>query len=113
MPQLKIVMDAEGAWPDLRKKLANGKAKWLSTEGELALGVLPHGMKSGQPSVAIRIDLPNGHTVVAETSAKVLVAAAQSIMAAYPALAAESVGIQVIPHGEPDNVIQPPVKPAS
>jgi hypothetical protein len=50
------------------------------------VAVLDGGMKSGRPSVAIRLDLPDGRTVVAETSARLFCVAARAIMAKHPEL---------------------------
>ena len=79
-----VKLDGEGAWPDLRDNpavihLANGAPP-------IQLAVLPSGMVSGRPSVAIRIDLPDGQHVLAETSARLLCSAARAIMARYPDL---------------------------
>lgn len=48
--------------------------------------VLSGGMASGKASVAIRIDLPDGRTVVAETSARLFASAGRMITAKYPDL---------------------------
>ena len=41
-------------------------------------------MTSGNPSVAIRVDLPDGRIVFVETSVKLFLAAAALIRAKYP-----------------------------
>lgn len=73
----------DGAWPDLAEKMADGRV--IDIE-EIAVNVLDSGMKSGQPSVGLRIDLPDGRTVLAQTSARLFCTAAKAIMARYPDL---------------------------
>lgn len=66
MPVLKVLLD-EPAWPDLAEHPE--RLIWLSNdEPPIQIGALEAGMTSGRPSVAIRIDLPDGRIVVAETS---------------------------------------------
>lgn len=48
--------------------------------------VLDKGMQSGQPSIALKIDLPDGQVVVAQTSARLFCIHAKAIMARYPRL---------------------------
>ena len=57
-----IKLDGEGAWPDL---LDNPAVVHLANGPPIQLAVLRSGMASGRPSVAIRIDLPDGQHVVA------------------------------------------------
>lgn len=45
--------------------------------------VIQGGMESGAPSVLLRIDLPDGKSVVAETSARLFVSAGRMIKARY------------------------------
>jgi len=83
MIPLTIILDGKGAWPDLRDK----KTIQLSNSSTpMQLAVLERGMASGRPSVAFRLDLPDGESVVAETSARLLCTAARAIMARYPDL---------------------------
>ncbi len=78
-----IKLDGDNAWPDLDGKeivhLANDAPP-------MQVAVLDMGMTSGRPSVAVRLDLPDGRTVVAETSARLFCSAARAIMAKYPGL---------------------------
>lgn len=53
----------------------------LTDGAKLEIGTLRGGMKSGKDSVAICFTLPDGHVVVAETSAELFVAAARGITA--------------------------------
>ena len=67
-------------WPDLHKRnvvhLANN-APPIQVAVRLT---------RGRPSVAFRLDLPDGRTVIAETSASLFVLAAKTIWAKYPNL---------------------------
>lgn len=73
----------EPAWPELEKAdiihIANDAPP-------IQVAVLEGGLQSGRPSVALRIDLPDGRTVVAETTARLFCSAAKAIMAKYPDL---------------------------
>lgn len=69
MPELKIILDGDGAWPDLKNKEIIH-----ITEG-IQVALLKRGMKSGASSISIRFDLPDGKTVVAETSLKLFIQA--------------------------------------
>lgn len=48
--------------------------------------VIEDGMSSGRPAVALKIDLPDGQTVIAQTSARLFCTHAKAIMARYPEL---------------------------
>ena len=80
-PSMHIILDGDGAWPDLedRKNVVNAR-------NIAALAVLGGGMASGRPSIALRIELPDGTTVIVETSARLFCTAARAIMAKYPNL---------------------------
>ena len=74
---------AETEWPDLDVEdvihLGNGAPP-------VRVAVLDGGMESGLPSIALRIDLPGGQSVIAETTARLFCTAARAIMARYPDL---------------------------
>jgi hypothetical protein len=76
---LKLVGDK--AWPDIKDRhiihLGNDAPP-------IGLTVLEGGMASGKPSVAIRLDLPDGRIVVAETSLALLETSIKAIRARYP-----------------------------
>lgn len=82
MIPITITFNGDNAWPDLRDKpvihVANGKG--------ISVAVLDGGMASGRPSVALRLELPDGQTVIAETSARLFASAGRAIMAKYPNL---------------------------
>jgi hypothetical protein len=71
--------DKEPAWPDLE-----GKDPVEGTGVQIVC--LDKGMASGRPSIGLRIDLPDGSAVFAETSARLLCIVAKAIMARYPDL---------------------------
>jgi hypothetical protein len=81
MPHIIIEPNGDGAWPDLKDRpfhhLAEGAAP-------IRVAFLDGGMRSGRPSVAIRLDLPDGQTVVAETSGRLFAAAARALKAKFP-----------------------------
>jgi hypothetical protein len=78
-----VIPNGDNCWPDLRDKpivhLANDAPP-------IAVAVLDGGMASGKPSLTLRLDLPDGRTVLAETSARLFCSAARAIMAKYPDL---------------------------
>lgn len=75
----------------------DGMIKWPATNPEktihlgnggpgMQVAVLEKGMQGGKPSIMLRIDLPDGKTVLAETSARLWCTAARMIMVKYPDL---------------------------
>jgi hypothetical protein len=71
MPSLDIRCDGEGCWPDLRDD--PGVIALMGPDAPpIGVALLPGGMTSGRPSVAIRIALPDGRTVLTETSLALL-----------------------------------------
>jgi hypothetical protein len=70
-------------WPDLDRERCIHLGK---DAPPIHVATLEGGMTSGLPSVALRVDLPDGQTVIAETSARLFCASARAIMAKYPAL---------------------------
>lgn len=80
---IKFVGQDDGpVWPELRDK----PLVHLGDGTSIGVAVLDAGMKSGQPSIMLRLDLPDGRTVLAETSARLFCTTAQAIMARYPNL---------------------------
>ncbi len=81
MPMMTVILEGDNAWPDLKDK----EFIHLGNEAPaIEVAVLSAGMTSGRPSVGIKIELPDGQTVVAETSALLFCTAAKAIMARYP-----------------------------
>jgi hypothetical protein len=67
MPALDIILHGDGCWPDLKEHPDR-----VIHLNNVAMAALPGGMTSGQTSVSIRIDLPDGRVVIAETSLALL-----------------------------------------
>lgn len=76
---MTINFEGDGAWPDL-------KGKEIINVEHIKVTVLEMGMASGRPSVAFRLDLPDGRVVIAQTSARLFLQSAKLIEARYPAL---------------------------
>lgn len=79
MPEMTIILRTP-AWPDLVDK-APGKVVHVTAPIEVT--GLEGGMQSGAASVAIRIDLEDGTTIVAETSLALFTTAARALEAKY------------------------------
>jgi hypothetical protein len=77
MPAIVLKLE-EPAWPELADKpivhLGNDAPA-------IQVAYLEGGMASGKPSVALRLDLPDGTIVVAETSFELFAAAARGMEA--------------------------------
>lgn len=84
MISLTVNLKGFGAWPDITDK------ERLLLPGPdappMQVAVLPNGTAEGRPSVAIRVDLPDGKIMIAETSARLFCTAAKMIMAKHPDL---------------------------
>lgn len=71
MPVLDVRCDGDACWPDLR--FDPGIIALFGDDAPpIGLALLPGGMTSGRASVAIRIALPDGRTVLTETSLALL-----------------------------------------
>lgn len=77
---LRIVLDGDGAWPDLAEKQRRGE---LLVASQLAVSALAGGTASGAPSVAIRVDLDDGRVVFVETTLKLFLTAADALRARH------------------------------
>ena len=76
MTMLRVILDGDGAFEDLKGK----EDKVIHLTGTFIVAALEHGMKpSGDPSVAIRIDLLDGRTVIQETSLKLWYTATRAL----------------------------------
>jgi hypothetical protein len=73
---MNVILDGDGCWPDLQDK------KIIRAAG-LQVAALRKGTREGSPSVAFRIDLEDGRTVIAETSLKLLLTASDLFRAKY------------------------------
>ena len=79
MPVLHILPYGDGRWTDLDPE----RTTWLRDAGQLTVAGLSKGLQSGLPSVAIRIDLPDGSVVVAETTLRLFLTAADALKAVH------------------------------
>lgn len=83
MESLKIVMDAGADRFAALDGLEDGRVYIQNVREGIEVGVLPAGMASGAPSVAICVPLPNGRVVIAETSLALFLTAADAFRARY------------------------------
>lgn len=84
MPAMNIHLSGKGPneeWPDLAEKFKTGKAQHI--ESDIGVTAIAGGMASGAPSVALRFELADGTTVVAETSLALFLTAADAMKARY------------------------------
>lgn len=68
MPALNIVLDGDGAFPDLIDRRWDDVIHLGNDAPAITVTGLAGGMMSGRPSLMLRLDLPNGKVVLAETS---------------------------------------------
>jgi hypothetical protein len=64
MPHLSVIMNAENCWPELKDNHVQGE--WVG------IARLSHGTASGKPTVIVRIELPDGQIVLAQTTLAIL-----------------------------------------
>ena len=91
MPHLKLILDAEPHWPEL----AQQRERLIHLENSappIQIASLPGGMASGKTSVCLRLDLPDGRVVLAQTSLALFLTAAAALEAKYPQ---EAMGTEV------------------
>lgn len=78
MPSIHLILEGDGAFADVPKE------KLAVTQEEIRICGLPRGMTSGHPSVGIGVFLPHGGgCVLAETSLKLFLTAADALKARY------------------------------
>lgn len=82
MNEIKVILEGDGCWPDLAEKEKEGKFIHLP-DPQMQIAALSKGMTSGKPSISIRFELPDGKTVMAETSMRLFIAAAEAFKAKY------------------------------
>lgn len=80
MPELSIILDGDGCWPDLHGKPPE-QVKWDSHVGVPSIARLPMGTVQGNDSVAFRVDLPNGDAIITQLTMKLFLAAADAFRA--------------------------------
>jgi uncharacterized protein (UPF0371 family) len=81
MIKMSVIFD-EPAWPEL---LNNDKLIYLQNQ-PVGIACIDKATSKGKPSVALRIELPDGRTVIAETTARLFCTAAKAIEARFPDL---------------------------
>lgn len=89
MASLTMIMNGDGCWPDLvgePNKLSDKVIHLGNDAKPIQVALLDDGMQSGRPSVTIRLDLPDGKVVLAETSLRLFVLAGRAFAAKYPDL---------------------------
>lgn len=77
---MKIHLDGDNCWPDLKEKAEQGK---LTEVTGMEVAMLLGGMSSGKPSVAFRFDLEDGNTIFTQTSLELLESAVRSMRIRY------------------------------
>lgn len=66
---IRVNVEGDGVWPDLADKAARGELIHLGNNAPpIQISSLDQGITGGKPSVSIRLDLPDGKVVIAETS---------------------------------------------
>jgi hypothetical protein len=80
MIALTVKLDGDGAWPDLGAKTERGLVAEASA---IEMVGLDRGMVSGDPSVTMRLDLPDGRVTIAQTSLALLLTVTDALKARY------------------------------
>jgi len=75
-PTIDLRLDGDGAWPDLEDRP-------IIHLTDIGMSGLRDGMKGGGPSIVFRLDLPDGQTVIAETSLGLLESALNALKIAF------------------------------
>jgi hypothetical protein len=78
---IRIHLDGDGCWPDLIDR--QSEIIHVGDGSVIDIAALDAGMTSGRMSVALRIDLPDGRPLIAETSWRSLATAVQAIAARH------------------------------
>lgn len=78
MNGIKIITNGDGCWTDVSEKIINGDLIHLSNGNVIEIAMLRNGTTSGKPSLSIRMNLPDGKVVLAETTLALFVAAARA-----------------------------------
>lgn len=77
---LVVAVDGDNAWPDLAERYEKGEVIDAGVNGITAL---PNGTSEGRCSIALRIELPDGKTVIAQTTARLLATAIKGLEARH------------------------------
>ena len=65
---IRILTDGDGVWGDLANSALGKRVIHLGENSVIEVARLRGGMQSGKSSVMLRLDLPDGAVVLAETS---------------------------------------------
>ena len=71
MTTIRIIADGDDAWLDLKEWVESNDPRLVMAMGSETVWQLTYlegGMESGAASIGLRLDLPDGRVVVAETS---------------------------------------------
>ncbi len=82
-PMIKLKLDGDGAWPDLREYGEPGHSGVVFHAQSAEMATLEHGMESGAPSITMRFDLPGGNVVLWETSLKLMLTTLDAVVARH------------------------------
>lgn len=83
MPALNILLDADGAWKDLTGsggQPLRDDVSW-NRHHTMTFARLPMGTHEGNASIAIRLDMSDGSVIIAETTERLFLAAADAFRA--------------------------------
>ena len=98
MPEIDLRLEGDGIWPDLKDKILleirASMTQLPPLTGDLVLlwgqkappwrmAALAHGTARGRPSVALRLDLPGGTAIIAETTLNLFLDVADALKARY------------------------------
>jgi hypothetical protein len=86
MPVIHLILDGDNAWPELAPDPAGRERIYVVhlPDAVWQLAALPGGMESGAPSLALRLDLPDGRVVLAETSLAAWITATAALRGRFP-----------------------------
>lgn len=82
--------------------ILKGKPADIVLETPITVSSLPGGMTSGRPSVAFIFNLPDGRTVLAQTTGRLFVTAARALEARYGKLVDSDIRVQFLQWAEAD-----------
>lgn len=77
MVSMEVIFDGDNCWPDL------SEMEVVVATAPIRMAALRGGMVSGKPSVTVRVDLPDGSVVLAETTMVLLMGALRLFKAEF------------------------------
>jgi hypothetical protein len=83
MPDISLSIVRAGSPPPW-EDIATGGLPFTDLGESWKVAVLERGMRSGDPSVALRLDLPDGRILIAQTSVAAWIAATAAMRGAFP-----------------------------